>query len=45
MDTKKATIPEAENIKAIESHEKAAQNFQDAAKYYLVAAKISKAAK
>lgn len=45
MDTKKATIPEAENIKAIESHEKAAQNFQDAAKYYLVAAKLTKAAK
>ncbi len=42
MDTKKATFPEAENLKAIESHEKAAQHFQDAAKYHLEAAKFHK---
>ena len=42
MDTQKKTIPAADNLKAIESHEKAAQNFQEAAKYHLEAAKFHK---
>lgn len=42
MDNENATIPEAENTKAIDNHEKAAQHFQEAAKYHLEAAKFHK---